>query len=179
MSVSQALRNQECFLLPFRVTREPVDTVLCGKRQGWVQSQPPSILVPGMSLLGPFLGWQSAERTDLVFLPSLTMQTNLMSHMPVFLPGHFSHAPTMGTGLTLKQTLPDNDSKREQNLTPYVTHNNLRGSLGLVLLGSLDSDKDLSLGTCACNHCAMLHTNTPLQPPQGTCIFRFLYRSGW
>lgn len=166
MSVSQALRNQECFLLPFRVTREPVDTVLCGKRQGWVQSQPPFILVPGMSLLGSFQGWQPAERTDLVFLPSLTMQANLMSHMPVFLPGPFSHAPITGTGLTLKQTLPDNDSKQEQNLTPYVTHNSLRGALGLVLLGSLDSDKDLSLGTCACNHCAMLHTNTPLQTPR-------------
>lgn len=118
MSVSQALRNQECFLLPFTVTREPTDTALCGKRQGWVQSQPPSILVPGMLLLGPFLGWQPAERTDLVFLPSRTMQRNLMSHMPIFLPGHFSHAATTGTGLTLKQTLPDNDSKQKQNLTP-------------------------------------------------------------
>lgn len=89
-----------------------------------------------------------------------------MSHTPVFLPGHFSHALTTGTGLTLKQTLPDNDSKREQNLTPYVTHNNLRGTLGLVLLGSLDSDKDPSLGMCTCNHCAMLHMDTPLQPPR-------------
>lgn len=129
MSVSQVLRNQRCFLLPFTLIKEPVDTALCGKRQGWVQSQPPSILVPGMVLLGPFLGWQPGERTDLVFLPSLTMQTNLMSHMPVFLPGHFSRAPTTGTGLTLKQTLPDNDSKREQNLTPYVTYSSLRGAL--------------------------------------------------
>lgn len=108
----------------------------------------------------------TAERTELVFLPFQTMQTNLMSHMPIFLPGHFFHAPTTGTGLTLKQILPDNDSKREQNLTPYVTHNNLRGALGLVLLGSLDSDKTLSPGVCACNHCAMLNTELPLQTPR-------------